>query len=98
MWELLILVYGGRVAAQGRAGILRYNFLLILGVFVEEAWEESPGYRQSLLQPLSLPQLVQGTGRRGVRKGAVMLFLCHRIYLIDKMGPAFGNWKSFLII
>lgn len=96
MWELLILLHGGRVAAQGRAGILRYNFLLILGAFVEEAWEESPGYIQSLPQPLSLPQLVQGTGRWGVGKGAViMLFLCNRVYLIDKMGPAFGNWKSF---
>lgn len=25
----------------------------------------------------------------------MMLFLCRHIYLTDKMGPEFGNWKSF---
>lgn len=36
-----------------------------------------------------------GAGDREVRRGAViMLFLCSHIYLIDKMGPAFRNWKG----
>lgn len=65
MWELLILLYGGRVAAQGRAGILRYNFLLILGAFVEEAWEESPGYRQSLLASAGAGDREAGGGKGG---------------------------------
>lgn len=34
-------------------------------------------------------------GRRVGRRAVTMLFLCSHIYLVDKMGPAFRNWKSF---
>lgn len=39
---------------------------------------------------------VGGWGGRGVGRTAVtLLFLCSHTYLVDIMGPAFRNWKSF---
>lgn len=47
---------------------------LVMGTFGEVAWR-SQGLRQSWLLPLSLPQLVQGTGRQRLKGG------CHVIAL-----------------
>lgn len=54
---------------QGRASILRYSFLLIMGTFVEEAWEECPEQRQSLLLPVLAAAGAGGQGDRGVTQG-----------------------------
>lgn len=82
----------GEAASQGRDGILRYNFLLIMGTCGRSLGrkfkiEAKLALSSVLVQLVCGGQRGRGVGHRGCQRG--------HIYLVDKMDPVFRNWETF---